>query len=517
MGTDDNLPHFQPAVVALPPSIRCLFCPREKVTWVLEMFWFWGFSFLFVSLALAAPGEDRPIWGGGGAKQTKETNLDIRTTGQQDTEDPLGLRRGLVNGNNPLGDDGNDRNGGDRCSDYENFGYYCVDFFLCRSEANFTINTSGAGLFEVRRVGGETNRIPEREKVLETACDESTKVCCQTPSGFIDSQDPPQDVDVEPSERRPGLAEFTQKHSCDLPSGIKLCGNRNRGSVSNDLEVPAIGQSEFGEWPHVCALLRSEPDDGGEPVKIYECGASILNEGVVLTAAHCVNGIEAEHLMVRCGEWNTHHENEPLKHQERKVETVVKHPEFRSSEHYFNFALLFLEEEFIRAKHIAPICLPSPCTNFKAGDLCVAGGYGKDAFGDEGRYATIQKEVVVPLVDSNTCQQRLRETRLGKFFELHSSFLCAGGKGQVDTCQGDGGSPLTCKIAGTNSWLQAGIVSWGIGCGSDSPAVYAKVAKASCWIDYEVSAYYEREGSYFGFDEECDKDGYETGFCPDDI
>ena len=33
---------------------------------------------------------------------------------------------------------------------------------------------------------------------------------------------------------------------------------------------------------------------------------------------------------------------------------------------------------------------------------------------------------------------------------------------------------------------QAGIVSWGIGCGSDSPAVYAKVAKASCWIDYEV-------------------------------
>jgi len=476
---------------------------------------FWGFFCSLVFLVSAAPGEDRPIWGGGGANQNndKEMNLDTRTAGE-DTEDPFGLRKGLLASNNPLGDDGYDDDqagnngqgstGGDRCSDYENFGYYCVDFFLCRSEANFTINTSGAGLFEVRRVDDEPSRLPERQAVLETACDESSKVCCQTPSGFIDSQDPP----PPPVENPAGpkfSASFTQK-----------CGTRNRGSVSDDLEVPAIGQSEFGEWPHVCALLRSESGDG-EPVKLYECGASILNEGVVLTAAHCVKGLEAEQLVVRCGEWNTHHENEPLAHQERSVGAVIRHPEFRSSEHYFNFALLFMEEEFIREKHIAPICLPSPCANFEAGALCVAGGYGKDAFGDEGRYADIQKEVVVPLVDPKTCQKKLRETRLGKFFELHSSFMCAGGKGQVDTCQGDGGSPLTCKMPGSTHWFQAGIVSWGIGCGSDSPAVYAKVAKASCWIDYEVSTYYDTRGSYFGFDKECDGDGFETGFCPNDL
>ena len=87
-----------------------------------------------------------------------------------------------------------------------------------------------------------------------------------------------------------------------------------------------------------------------------QCGASILTEGVVLTAAHCVKGLgsfsilmhniiiisinivsitivksivisisiknakpaEAEQLVVRCGEWNTHHENEPLKHQVKR-------------------------------------------------------------------------------------------------------------------------------------------------------------------------------------------------------
>ena len=41
----------------------------------------------------------------------------------------------------------------------------------------------------------------------------------------------------------------------------------------------------------------------------------------------------------------------------------------------------------IRSKHIQPTCLPSPCATFDAGDLCVAGGYGKDAFGDEGRWS----------------------------------------------------------------------------------------------------------------------------------
>ena len=34
---------------------------------------------------------------------------------------------------------------------------------------------------------------------------------------------------------------------------------------------------------------------------------------------------------------------------------------------------------------------------------------------------------------------------------------------------------------------QAGIVSWGIGCGEEgTPAVYANVASAVCWVDNEV-------------------------------
>ena len=69
---------------------------------------------------------------------------------------------------------------------------------------------------------------------------------------------------------------------------------------------------------------------------------------------------------------------------------------------------------------------------------------------------------------------------------MDESFICAGGKLGVDTCKGDGGSPLVCqKQQGT--WYQAGIVSFGIGCGETGfPAVYADVSFASCWIDRQV-------------------------------
>ena len=123
------------------------------------------------------------------------------------------------------------------------------------------------------------------------------------------------------------------------------------------------------------------------------------------------------------------------------------------------------------------------------------------------RYSTILKEVVIPLVENKKCEKLLREnTRLGAFFELDSSFICAGGQKGIDTCRGDGGSPLTCRN-GRGPWFQvtsfffiwiekfhlfqAGIVSWGIGCGeTNTPAVYASVTQASCWIDSAVTMVY---------------------------
>ena len=56
----------------------------------------------------------------------------------------------------------------------------------------------------------------------------------------------------------------------------------------------------------------------------------------------------------------------------------------------------------------------------------------------------------------------MRQTRLGRRFLLHDSFMCAGGEPGRDACKGDGGSPLICPIDGKPGYYyQAGIVAWG--------------------------------------------------------
>jgi secreted trypsin-like serine protease len=251
----------------------------------------------------------------------------------------------------------------------------------------------------------------------------------------------------------------------------------------------------------MCALLReeiiaeeaAEGYEGGEikstTVNHFVCGASLIEPGVVLTGAHCVNGFKNnEILKVRCGEWDTQTESEAYPHQDRYVNNFVVHPLFNSRNLFNDYAVLFTTADFTMEHNVDTICLPQPEETFVSED-CFATGWGKDKFGKEGEYQIILKEIDLPVVDNNQCQSSLRQTRLGGKFKLDESFLCAGGTPGKDTCKGDGGSPLVCPSKTIpNRYVQAGIVAWGIGCGEQgTPGVYGDVAKGVCFIDHVMS------------------------------
>ncbi|XP_050081448.1 uncharacterized PE-PGRS family protein PE_PGRS54-like [Anopheles maculipalpis] len=261
------------------------------------------------------------------------------------------------------------------------------------------------------------------------------------------------------------------------------CGLRNVDGVGFRITGDNDGESEYGEFPWMVAILKEEKALD-QVINLYQCGGSLIHPSVVLTAAHCVQNRKPEEVKVRLGEWDTQTKNEMFDYQDRNVVEIVSHAEFYKGGLFNDVALLFLDKPAELMETVNTICLPPANHNFDL-SRCFASGWGKDVFGKQGTYQVILKKIELPIMPNEECQKALRTTRLGRRFKLHSSFICAGGEKGRDTCKGDGGSPLVCPIPGTiNHYYQAGMVAWGIGCGEDGiPGVYVNVPLFRGWID----------------------------------
>lgn len=352
---------------------------------------------------------------------------------------------------------------------YASQGFQCVPYYQC-DDLGEIITDGGEGLIDIRGNFGQTVQLdPDNSK-----CPGDLEVCCRHPD-FTDAVTGPP-VKTTTTTPRPQPPKYQSQ-----------CGRRNIYGVGVRIQNNVYDAStQFGEWPHMCALLAER--DGKN---LFVCGASLIGQDTVLTAAHCIKDYEPYELKVRCGEWDTQQRVEPKRHQDRTVESLLKHPAFNPGRLYNDVAVLKTKEPFILDQHVDIICLPDLDADYNYDPRnCFATGWGKDKFGDSGEYQVILKQVEMDLEKDNpTCEAKLRQTKLGKNFVLDDSFFCAGGEAEVDTCKGDGGGPLVCPSYSSNSddpkYVQAGIVAWGVGCGKDGiPGVYADIKGAMCFIDW---------------------------------
>lgn len=313
-------------------------------------------------------------------------------------------------------------------------------------------------------------------------------------SQVIGSQPPAWQQQQQQQQQKPNIINNVASMRQQLPlrstlvgSSRKIldgrCGLRQSSGINGRVQNLQYGENsaDFGEYPAQAAILKKLSGSDS----LFVCGGTLISQYWIATAAHCIKKHAQQstsELKVRLGEWDVHRDDEFYPFVEKDIRDVVIHPEFVSGNLVNDIALLRLDSPVDPTlPHVNPACLPMLDENF-ARQKCWVTGWGKDSFGQKGTFQSVLQEVELPVGEHNECEAALRQTRLGPHYRLHPGFICAGGEGGRDACEGDGGSGLYCVQDGIIK--VAGLVSWGIGCGQAGvPGVYVNMAHYRAWIE----------------------------------
>ncbi|KAM6168046.1 transmembrane protease serine 9 [Erethizon dorsatum] len=203
------------------------------------------------------------------------------------------------------------------------------------------------------------------------------------------------------------------------------------------------------------------------------CGATVVGDRWLLSAAHCFNNTRAEQVQAHLGTASLLGiGGSPVK---LGLQRVTLHPRYNPGTLDFDVAVLELARPLVFSKYIQPICLPLAIQKFPVGHKCMISGWGNTQEGNATKPDVLQR-ASVGIVDQKTCSVLYN-------FSLTDRMLCAGFlEGRVDSCQGDSGGPLACEETPGVFYL-AGIVSWGIGCAqAEKPGVYTRITRLKGWV-----------------------------------
>eukprot|EP00588_Corethron_pennatum_P002485 CAMPEP_0194297916 /NCGR_PEP_ID=MMETSP0169-20130528/59877_1 /TAXON_ID=218684 /ORGANISM="Corethron pennatum, Strain L29A3" /LENGTH=335 /DNA_ID=CAMNT_0039047845 /DNA_START=477 /DNA_END=1484 /DNA_ORIENTATION=+ len=242
-------------------------------------------------------------------------------------------------------------------------------------------------------------------------------------------------------------------------------GNNTGTERSDDPEPLVINgkNARPGRYPYYAV---SQP---------WGCGGTLVGKRAILTAAHCVRTLFKGRVEVGLTTWRD------KSGQIIPIQKVIPHPKFNPNTYDYDYAIVILRKA---TKH-KPVCLAKK--NFKRNwakkSLRVMGfgstrSYRVDQKSKDikGRAATSKLQYAnVNQVSLGSCKARYR----GEY--ISPRMMCTLGPNNRDACQGDSGGPLIKPGRNAADDVLVGVVSWGIGCGTN-PGVYSDVGEALVWI-----------------------------------
>ena len=210
------------------------------------------------------------------------------------------------------------------------------------------------------------------------------------------------------------------------------------------------------------------------------CGASLISDRHILTAAHCVAMNPDPNAVTAMLGAHTEDERREAGRGQLKLQVVAVdvHEGF---DYYYSglmdddIAILTLGTPVVFDNKVSPICLPTSSEHPKLSVI----GFGLQNVGLSLAPAKALFEADIDEVDNQTCTAKY----WGHMFKPCKE-ICAGLVKNV--CYGDSGGPLF-HVSRERRSVQVGIVSFGgLGCGlghAPKPAVYQRVMGYMDWIE----------------------------------
>ncbi|CAD5120852.1 DgyrCDS9404 [Dimorphilus gyrociliatus] len=242
------------------------------------------------------------------------------------------------------------------------------------------------------------------------------------------------------------------------------CGRKS--TKENQIASYIIGsfESETNAWPWSAHLQ----------IKTRKCGATVVKDRWVLTAAHCVSNNDPKQIQIRLG-------NSALFRTDSfksGVKRIIVHPNYERNKFPIN-DLALLESE--KPLNVTPICLPKIDSVFQGRKNCFIAGWGRTIAEEKSSKPIRLREAHMHVWMNEKCE--LFYTKNG--FINSSLYYCGGYEsGKISSCLGDSGSPLMCPSK-HNTWELAGVTSFSssLKCSQPgSPSVFVKVNTYLKWI-----------------------------------